>query len=446
MVAGGIAVVATLAAGGWWTLHDRPAPPVEAMVIPAPPRPVAYSPRDRRQSIIVLPFENSRGDPTLDSIAAAITRDVHDRIAGDSTKPLIPMGTASAYRGKTLDLHTIGRDHDVRFALTGNARRQDGRLIVSATLYETADVQPVWSQRFDHPESPDAWDSITVGIADSINQATIDAEVARAERDHPDSLDKRDLMFAARATSLQQGSKANFLARIALNERALALDPNYVWALREAALNLAFLVINEFSADHDADTLRATNFANRALQLAPNDVGVLRNKAVVLRARGDLDEAAALLRKVIELAPQWGWPRRDLGQIMLSQGHYKEALETFVSAKRLISVTGADSVAPMDWSLAMGLLVNDRFPEAIAQARLAIGEIPPETGLIAEAAWLVLIAAESANGQDAEARADLQKFLATPRTWRTMAEVRKSGYLAAPKFLDGLRRAGMPEG
>ena len=31
--------------------------------IPAPPRPVAYSPRDRRQSIIVLPFENSRGDP-----------------------------------------------------------------------------------------------------------------------------------------------------------------------------------------------------------------------------------------------------------------------------------------------------------------------------------------------------------------------------------------------
>ena len=99
----------------------------------------------------------------------------------------------------------------MRFALTGNARRQDGRLIVSATLYETADVQPVWSQRFDHPESPDAWDSITVGIADSINQATIDAEVARAERDHPDSLDKRDLMFAARATSLQQGSKANFL-------------------------------------------------------------------------------------------------------------------------------------------------------------------------------------------------------------------------------------------
>ena len=147
---------------------------------------------------------------------------------------------------------------------------------------------------------------------------------------------------------------------------------------------------------------------------------------------------------MLELDPQRGWSRRDLGQILLSQGHYKEALESFVIAKRLVSVTGPDSVAPIDWSLAMGLLVNDRFPEAIAQARLAIGEIPPESGS-AETPWLVLIAAESANGQDAEARADLQKFLATPRSWRTMAEIQKFDYLANPKLLDGLRRAGMPE-
>ena len=93
----------------------------------------------------------------------------------------------------------------------------------------------------------------------------------------------------------------------------------------------------------------------------------------------------------------------------------------------------------------MGLLVNDRFPEAIAQARLAIGEFPPDSGRIAEGPWLVLIAAESANGQDAEARADLRKFLATPRSWNTIVEIQKFDYLAAPKLLDGLRRAGMPE-
>jgi hypothetical protein len=77
-----------------------------------------------------------------------------------------------------------------------------------------------------------------------------------------------------------------------------------------------------------------------------------------------------------------------------------------------------------------------------------MGEWPPEGGLWAEVPWLVLIAAESENGQDAEARADLQKFLATPaRTYRSIAEVKKNPPLAGnAKLLEGLRRAGMPEG
>ena len=129
--------------------------------------------------------------------------------------------------------------------------------------------------------------------------------------------------------------------------------------------------------------------------------------------------------------------------ILLTQGHPKEALENFMTAKQL--AVGTDPVQSIDANIAIGLLANDRFPEAITQARLAIAEYPSESGRIAEYPWLVLIAAESASGQDAEARADLQKFLATPRTWRTMAEIQKFPYFAAnPKLLEGLRRAGMP--
>jgi DNA-binding winged helix-turn-helix (wHTH) protein/TolB-like protein len=445
IIAAGAAAVAVLAAGGWWTLHGRTIPPVGPVVAQAPLQPVTHSPQDRRQSIIVLPFENSGRGPTQDDIAAVITRDVQDRLAQYPTTPLVPAETASAYRGKTLDVQAIGRDSDVHFALTGDARRQDGRLIVSATLYETNTVRPVWSQRFDRPDSPDTLDRIIAGMSDDIERATMDAELAHARRDHPDSLDKRDLMFAARGTSLAPASKANLLMRIALNERALALDPDYVWALRDEALNLALLVLNGFSSDREADLSRATKVADRALQLAANDVHVLRNKANVLRAQGHLDQAAALLRRVIELAPQWGWARRDLGLILLRQGHHKEALENLVSAKRFISDTGADPLAYIDSTLAMGLLVNDRLPEAIEQARVAIGELPAESGRFGEITWLTLIAAESANGQDAEGRADLQLFLASPRSLHTMAEIQKNGYYAAyPKLLDALRHAGMP--
>ena len=204
MIAGAVVVVALLAAGGWWTLHVRTSPPaVTAAVAPAATRPIAYSPQDRRLSVIVLPFENNSGDPAQDGLAASITRDVTDSIAGDTTVPVVPAATAAAFSGKAIDLHAIGREHDVHFALTGNARRQDGRLIVAATLYETLDVRQVWSQRFDRPDSPDERDVIIAVINSNFDLVTNDEEVARAMREHPNDLDKRDLMFAQDTTALR---------------------------------------------------------------------------------------------------------------------------------------------------------------------------------------------------------------------------------------------------
>jgi tetratricopeptide (TPR) repeat protein len=131
--------------------------------------------------------------------------------------------------------------------------------------------------------------------------------------------------------------------------------------------------------------------------------------------------------------------------ILMIQGHYTEALENFMTAKRLVTET--EPVELIDQSIATALLANGRFPEAIAQARLAIAQYTREHGLNGEYPWLALIAAESANGQDAEAHADLRKFLATPRSLRSMAEIQKTSpiYANNPKMLEDLRRAGMPE-
>jgi TolB-like protein/Flp pilus assembly protein TadD len=443
MIAGGVVLVAILAVGGWWMLSWRtPAPFVVAATTPMVPRPAAFSPEDRRQSTIVLPFENSSSDPAQDGVAADITRDVMGRLARDRYAPLIPAATAAIYRGKTVDLRKIGRDHNVNFALIGDVHRQDGRLIVSATLYETDDDRAIWSQRLDRPDRGEEWNSIVQQISADVGQARLDAEVARAQREHPNSLDKRDLLLASLASSLSLDTKQDILARIALIERALAIDPDYALALERKALWFSNLVVLGFSSDPDGDLATAIKAADRAFQLAPNDVDALVPKVYVLWAQGNLDGAAALIHRVLELDPLNSWMHRRLGMLQMDQGRYKEALESFVTAKRLAT----QGLQYFDESLAYGLLANEQYPEAIAQARLVMGESPPEGGWIAEVPWLVLIAAESENGQAAEARADLQKFLATQRTYRSIAEVEKLRVMRAnSKLLDGLRRAGMPE-
>jgi adenylate cyclase len=433
-----VVVAALLGAGGWWMLHERTPVPVAAA------RPAAYSAEDRRFSVIVLPFENSSGDPAQDNLAAALTREVTERIATDPTTPIVPAMTAAAYRGKAVDLRAIGREHKVHFVLTGNARKAGGHLIVSASMYEPDTERTIWSQQFVQADRPDATDGIAQSIATGLEQASTDAEAARAAREHPDDMDKRDLMVAASATPLQQITRQAYLSRLSLIQRAMALDPNYVLALRTEGRVYADLVFNGFSSDPDGDLERALKAVDRALLLTPNDYGTLRDKSRVLRAQGDLDGAAAVIRKLIDMRPTVSYRYNDLGWILLAQEHPKEALDNFVTAKRL-AATDAFITQLLDANLAIALVANERFTEAIPQARLAIAGFTSQNGRDAEIPWLALIAAESLTGQESLAQADLQRFLARPRTWHSLAAVKQFPFFAAnPPLLEGLRRAGMP--
>ena len=444
LAAGAAVLAALLAFGGWWTLRDRSAPPASAVVAQATPRPAAYSPQDRRQSVIVLPFENRSGDPAQDGIAAAMTRDVTDGISAEPGRPTVPAVTAASYRGQAIDLHAIGLSHNVHFAVVGDLRRQDGRLIVSAKFIGTDDDRSIWSRQFDREDSTDAWKDIVNAIVAEFERTTVDAEIARAMREHPQDLDKRDLMFAAAATSLQSLSKENFLKKMSLAEQALVLDPNYLWALREDAAWHTSFVLTGLSSDPVTDLARAAKSVDRALKLAPEDYSALRAKSRILRAQGDLDGAAAVVHRAIELQPQAGYQYYDLATILMIQKHPKEALENFMTAQRL-SKNRAD-LDVIDGTLAVALVGNDRFAEAIPQARLAIARFTSDSGRVAEYPWLALIAAESVAGQEVEARADLQKFLAMPRAWNSLAEIQKFPFFAAnQQLLEGLRRAGMPE-
>ena len=445
-VAAAAAVVSAWAM--WWCLDHAPRPggTAEAALSSAgrPLLPAAYSPQDRRQSVIVLPFENSSGDPGQDGIAAALSRDITDIIADDTAVPLVPAATASAYKGKALDLRTIGREHEVHFAMVGNARRQDGRLLAAVTLYDVAAPQPVWSRRFDVADGKPEWNAVIEDIDQNFEQATMDAEVARAQREHPDILDKRDLMFAANRSALQSTSKEHYLQRLSLIGRALQLDQDYVWALGQDAKMHTVLVLDGFSADPDADLAIAARDIDRALVLAPDNSSVLFVKLKLLRAQDNFDGAAVLAKQLVQRDPFYSDAHRDLGSTMMALGKYQEALASYMTAQQLRPPFGV--VALLDSYIAIALQANCRLVEAIAQARLAIAEFSPESGSDSEFAWLALIAAESAGGQEAEARSDLQRFLAKKPIFGSIAEVSKIRLVAADaSLLEGLRRAGMPE-
>ena len=68
---------------------------------------------------------------------------------------------------------------------------------------------------------------------------------------------------------------------------------------------------------------------------SPNDVDAMRLLAGILASQSDVEEAEALLRKAVSLAPDYALAFLDLGRLFQEQHRYAEAIECFQRTIRL---------------------------------------------------------------------------------------------------------------
>jgi tetratricopeptide (TPR) repeat protein len=331
----------------------------------------------------------------------------------------------------------------VQFAITGDVRRHEGHLLATVTVFDvTAGPRPIWAEHFNRPDTPGGRNGIVATVRGLFDEVATQAEVARAAREHPNNLDKRDLLFAAGVHPF--GSREDALAKLALLERVLALDRDYLWAILNYADGHVSLVLDGYSTDREADLAIAGRYVDRAFQLSPDNYAALRIRGKILRARRDWVGLSAILQNLLARNPIDALRRRELGMVQMIQGQPKDALESFLAAKEM----GAErsNIRLIDSNIALALLADGRYDEAIAQARVAMAQFQGDAGTNLEVVWLTLIAAEAWNGQVVQARTDLQAFLAAWRTYDRISAIPAGSLLAAqPRLLEGLRRAGMPE-
>ena len=97
---------------GHWTIHE--ANDEAELVENGPPR----------LSMVVLPFANIGGDPEQEHFADGVTESLTTDLSRIRGAVVIARNTAFAYKGKPLDVKTIGRELDVRYVLEGSVQRR----------------------------------------------------------------------------------------------------------------------------------------------------------------------------------------------------------------------------------------------------------------------------------------------------------------------------------
>jgi tetratricopeptide (TPR) repeat protein len=122
----------------------------------------------------------------------------------------------------------------------------------------------------------------------------------------------RDIMAAYGVTDVEEGyAQARQDAK-----RAIALDPR---------LATGYLALGWIQLMHDWDWAQAEDSLNKASQLEPGSVEVLRYRSSLLRTLGRLDEAIEVYKEVVALDPLRARTYSSLGGQLYCAGRYEEA-------------------------------------------------------------------------------------------------------------------------
>jgi len=410
----------------------------------SPPAPEKSAPP--RLSMVVLPFANIGGDPEqehfVDGVTESLTTDL-SRIRG---AVVIARNTAFTYKGKPLDVKTIGRELNIRYVLEGSVQRGGNRMRVNVQLIDADTGNHLWAERFDKPLADllDMQDEIVARLANTLNAQLAAAEARRAE--HAPTPDSMDPYFQGLAWLNKGRTPDNVAQAHSFFDRALSVDPANVGALIGSAgaeaIEGAFLFVTDPAAAFAAAEAKLT----KALSLVPDHahghmfLGVV--EIFTKRAADGIAEcehALALDRNLANAHSIIGFGKIFLGRAEDTEAHVAEALR----------LSPRDTVA-YSWMSMAGVAKNHLglWDQAVAWCRRAI-----EANRNNPPAYFWLAAALAQLGRLEEARSAVKAGLALDpnfsisrsRAGRTAWSDHPTYLAGLEPILDGLRTAGVPE-
>ena len=437
------AAIGTVLAGlaGYWTTYRTITREILAPVKPGPTAP--------RLSVVVLPFSNLTGDAAQDYLGDVITEELTTSLSRIPHSFVIARSTAFTYKGKAVDVRQIGRDLGVRYILEGSQEQGGNRVRVNAQLIDADTGAHLWADQFDADRTDllDMQDRIATRLSRALQIRLIEVDAARVARTHPGDADAEQLAMRCQAVLVgAHPGSVEAQGGYSLCERALERDERNVRALVSLSFKFTDRILSEQSPDRESDVRQASELVSRALATDPNDYGAHFAKAEILLGQQRFEEAIVEAERSLALNPSFVSAYSALSVASSFLGRPQEALDYADKAMRLSPRDPNLYAFYLNKGFALSLL--DQDDQAIGWLRRAVAAAPQ---------WplpqVLLAAALSLTGHESEARDVLNRYLSLSWTRaRTIAQFKEQMpsnnplFLAfAARFVEGLRKAGMPD-
>jgi adenylate cyclase len=299
--------------------------------------PLRLTPPDK-PSIAVLPFTNMSGDPEQEYFSDGISEDVITDLSKIAGLMVISRNSSFSYKGRSVDIRTVGRDLGVRSILEGSIRRAGNRVRITAQLIDVATGGHLWAERYDRNLTDifELQDDVTCRIVDALKVTLSPAEKARLADRETVNIDAYDCFLRGREVIMDKTkTRETFEQAKKFFLRTLELDPNYSEAYALLGFAYSFDYQNRWTDDPDSSLGVAKQYAQKSIEKDPNEPLARCLAAQVAIFEKDLDRAKSEIDIALSLNPNLALAHNLRGTIHSYSGQPLEAIQVIKHGMRL---------------------------------------------------------------------------------------------------------------
>jgi len=394
----------------------------------------------RKPSIVVLPFEELSKDASQEPFADGITEDIITDLSGLSRLMVIASNTSFAFKGKTVNAQTIGKELGVDYVLEGSIRRYGDSVRVNAQLVDASTGFQKWAKRYDREvtEVFAVQDELTEKIVESLSVTLSPQEESRLARQPTNNLLAYDHFQEGQRLSRISTRETNLEAQVAYR-KAIEADPAYGRAYGALAYNLSFNYLRSWS-DSPMQTIdRALELAKRAVELDPSIPQTYWSLGYAHLVRKEFDQAQAAVHEALRIAPNYA---DGYGLLALIQNNMDDAESAIANIRKGMALN-PHYTWDYPYNLGRAYYILGQYDKAVELLEAAKARNPNALPV-----RRILAASYVRTGRDDDAEWEVEEIqtLSPQETLSHLKNTRISGHTeSAQRVLDDLRKAGLPE-
>ena len=186
------------------------------------------NPRNRIDSVAVLPFVNAGADPSMEYLSDGITEGIIDRLSGLPNVKVISRTSAFRYKKRDIEPRKVAKELGVEALVMGRLIQRDDDVYVSAELVDAREDKQLWGEQYSRKlaDIHSVQQEIATAVSGNLRVQLTSEEQTRLNKPSTTNPEAYQLYLKGRYHA-NQATAAGLKKGIEYFQQAIEKDPGY---------------------------------------------------------------------------------------------------------------------------------------------------------------------------------------------------------------------------